>query len=428
MRKLFKSLWRDESGNFGIFGAMSTTALLGVSALAMETNALYGNQASLQSALDAATLAAASGDEANYNRVGLEVFDLALGLDNVQNKSVQITREGDFLVGVAEGNIETYFGGILSPSNIDVRAVTRVGFSREVGGESQTETGSACIITLSNNNGLTVQGGDLNAPNCEVHVHGKVNYNGGNIDTKNLCIAGNNFGNNNAGLSSSEYETNCDVEQDPYVDRAFETSGGPCDYFNFNLDNVSSTTFEPGTYCSGLNVNGDTDIHFEPGVYYIKQGGWNINGGNWTGEGVTFVFEGGNIQFNSNFGGAVMSAPTEGDFEGMFMVDVRNTHQYQLNSGNRLDIAGAIYMPERRFVYNSGSQTNTGTNIGGKFNFVVEDMHINGGSSLNIEPGEFTPGTPVSESGSGNGQGVSDGDGSNTTRVASSEGVPYLVR
>lgn len=116
MRKMFEKLWHDIDGDFGIFGALSASALLGVSALAIETNILYGNQASLQSALDAATLAAASGDEASYNAVEMEVFDLALGLDNVQNKSVNITRDGDFLVGVAEGNVETYFGGVLSPS------------------------------------------------------------------------------------------------------------------------------------------------------------------------------------------------------------------------------------------------------------------------------------------------------------------------
>ena len=424
MANLFKKLWSNEDGNIGVLGVIGGSTVLAASALAIEANMLFGSQTSLQSALDAATLAAGAVDPSLQNTTAREVFDLAIGDVPITfaDDGVEITRQGDFIVGTAEGTIDSLFGGVLVPETVTVRVSSVVGFTREVGAE--TAGAPACIITLGDNDGLTVQGGDLLAPSCEVHIHGKATYNSGEIDTARICIARNEFGTNNGRLPESEFETNCDVAQDPYAERNLVTQSSGCDFHNFNLDNQDSVTFSPGVYCNGVNVNSNgPDIHFLPGTYFIKQG-WNVNDGAWTGDGVTFIFEGnGNIQFNSGFDGLDMSAPKEGDYEGLFLVDTNNTNQYQINNGNKLNINGAIYMPKRRFVYNSGSETTTGSNIGDSFNFVVRDMHINSGSTLRVEPGEFTP----RASGSGQGSGVDNGDGVDAERVASSDGIPFLA-
>ena len=185
MTKLFKRFWANQDGNIGIMGAIGGSVVLAASALAIESNHMFGNSTDLQSALDAATLAAASGaDQATQAAIAREVFDLALGDSNVNFAAdgVQISRSGEFIVGTAEGTIDAIFGGVLMPSTVNVTARSVVGFNREQGGGAAgadsaevlvEEAGvRACIISLASNNGLTLNSGArIEAPDCEVHVH-----------------------------------------------------------------------------------------------------------------------------------------------------------------------------------------------------------------------------------------------------------------
>ena len=215
------------------------------------------------------------------------------------------------------------------------------------------------------------------------------------------------------------------MASDPFVGTLpTAESTGSCAPQPRNINGNTPQTFSPGRYCDGINVNGQADIHFEPGTYYIRKK-WNVNGGRWTGEGVTFVFEDkGDFQFNSNFGGMEMSAPTSGDYENMFMVDLEGSDNLTLNSGNELNITGSIYLPNRKVIYNSTSST-----VGTSMNFVVGQLTINSQASLNLIPTVNSPKIPGEDyEGSGDGEGTSNGDGSDKMRVASSDGTPYLLR
>ena len=430
MNMTWKKFLKNEDGNIGIFGAIGASTVLAASALAIESNSLYGQYGSFQSALDAATLAAASVDPDQYDAVATEIFDLSLGIDSIQNKNVTITREGDILIGTASGSINALFGGVLTPATIDINAATKVGFSREVGGEdAEEEVGKrACIIVLSEKNqSLRLNSNSkIIAPECEVHVHSRQNQSlspdSNRHDVAKFCLAANRLQNNNSGL---EVELNCDVASDPFVGTLpTAESTGSCAPQPRNINGNTPQTFSPGRYCDGINVNGQADIHFEPGTYYIRKK-WNVNGGRWTGEGVTFVFEDkGDFQFNSNFGGMEMSAPTSGDYENMFMVDLEGSDNLTLNSGNELNITGSIYLPNRKVIYNSTSST-----VGTSMNFVVGQLTINSQASLNLIPTVNSPKIPGEDyEGSGDGEGTSNGDGSDKMRVASSDGTPYLLR
>ena len=428
MKIMWNKFLKDEAGNMGIFGAIGASTVLAASALAIESNSLYGQYGSFQSALDAATLAAASVDPDQYDTVATEIFDLSLGIDSIENKNVTITRQGDILIGTASGSINALFGGVLTPATIDISAATKVGFSREVGGQDPEEVGKrACIIVLSDQNeSLRLNSNShIVAPECEVHVHStqqrSVVADSSQHDVSKFCLSANQLNNNNSGL---EVDLNCDVAADPFAGQVPTNIPNNCVSQPQNLNGNSPQVFTEGRYCQGLNVNGQADIHFEPGTYYIT-GNWNVNGGKWTGDDVTFVFgQNGNIQFNSNFGGMDMSAPTSGDFANLFMVDLNGQNQFILNSGNELNISGSIYMPKRQVTYNSASTTN-----GSEMNFVVDKLTINSQASLNLIPTVNSPEVPGEDyEGSGNGEGTSDGDGSDKMRVASSDGTPYLLR
>jgi len=417
MTNLFKKLWHNVDGNFGVLGAIGTTAVLATTALAVDSSSLYNSKASIQTALDAAPLAASYGTQDQY-----------------------------FLEGSATGTANAFFGGILMPKNVNIKAVAKVGFSREVGGSAtEEEAGTrACIISLrQNDQGLILNSGSrINAPECEVHVHARntpVSHNSGaRADIAKLCIAGSSFGNNNANgssrLDSSKVETSCNVAPDPYVDAYPEYDAVSCDFNHFNPDSLGNKnnrdSMKPGVYCGNSNFNSNGgDYVMQPGVYVIKNGGWNVNGGNnIVGKGVTIYYEDRSvIQFNSG-ANIDISAPASGDYANFVMIEkpgLNNPNRFILNGGNHMTMTGIIHLPNRDVTLNSGSR-NTSTGI------VAQQIIVNSGARLNITPTNYLPPVPGQTYDQvpveGEGVGVSNGDGSAVERVASSDGTPYLVK
>lgn len=415
-----KKYLKNEDGNFSVVGAVGIPVTLAMSALAIETTSLHGKYDSIQSALDAATLAAATVEPNEYNLVASEIFEASFGQEHAKKIKVNIIAQDDILVGMASGTVDTVFADLLMPSTVTISAISHVAFAGDVVEEQVGER--ACIIVLSKNNeALRLNSNShIVAPECEVHVHStqdrSVVADSNQHQVSKFCLSASRLNNNNSGLG---VYLNCDVAQDPYAGTVPTSIPNNCISQPQNLDGNTPRTFSPGRYCQGINVNGQADIHFEPGTYYIN-GNWNVNGGRWTGEGVTFVFtQNGNIQFNSNFGGMEMSAPSTGDFANLFMVDLNGQNQFILNSGNELNITGAIYMPRRQVTYNSNATTN-----GSAMNFVVDRLTINSNASLNIEPAEFTPFAPKADDDSVS----TSASASGNAQVARGNGSPYLIR
>ena len=454
MVNFIKKFWSNEDGNIGIMGVIGGSTVLAASALAIEANMLFGSQASLQSAMDAATLAAGSVDPSVQDSTAREVFDLAVGDVPITfaDDGVTITREGEFIVGRAEGTVDSLFGGILMPETVTVSAKSVVGFTREVGTEPEgtvEEVGTrACIISLAEGQGLTLNSGArINAPECEVHVHAintPVSHNNGaRADISKLCIAGSSFGNNNANgnnrLDPDQVETNCDVAPDPYVDAYPQLDASTCDFNNFSPNSLGSknsrANMQPGVYCGDSNFNsGGGDYTMDPGVYVIK-GRWNVNGGNDIyGEGITIYYEGQNSVIQLNSGAKFdATAPSTGDFANFVMVEkagLSNPSQFVLNGGNHVHFDGIMHLPSRNVTLNSGSRS-TSTAL------VANKIIVNSGARLNIEPKNYFPPVPgetyaqvppeEGQVATNTGEGTEAGDGSDVERVASSEGLPFLA-
>ena len=79
---------------------------------------------------------------------------------------------------------------------------------------------------------------------------------------------------------------------------------------------------QPGVYCGWHNFNNSSaDVEFSPGLYVIRNGGWNVNGGNWSGDGVTFyMYDSSIVNFNSNVR-ADLTAPTTGDYKDIILTE-----------------------------------------------------------------------------------------------------------
>jgi hypothetical protein len=186
-------------------------------------------------------------------------------------------------------------------------------------------------------------------------------FNAGSVlNFKNTCVQGMNVTRN--GGQVANLSTSCVTSSDPYEGKlprpavACERTGG-----NYKGGTVNLT---PGVYCGWTNFNGAPRVQLAPGVYVIRDGGWNVNGGVWSGSGVTFYFaDSSMIQFNSGIE-ASLSAPTTGLYAGILMYEADGLPKsnFTFDDSKRNALNGLIYLPSRTMTFNSGSNL-TGDNV-----------------------------------------------------------------
>jgi len=151
----------------------------------------------------------------------------------------------------------------------------------------------------------------------------------------------------------------CPRIEDPLALRALPPSGA-CDNYGMYVEDSGSVS--PGTYCGDLNVDGDIQVEFEPGIYYLRDSELIFqNGADITANGVSFVFEGNTARFIANPESSVnISAPTSGAYAGILMFkDKRysqdSDHKFVISSLNADSLVGTIYLPNADLVVDAGT-------------------------------------------------------------------------
>ncbi|MFL6691140.1 MAG: hypothetical protein ACJ8IR_13300, partial [Alphaproteobacteria bacterium] len=142
-------------------------------------------------------------------------------------------------------------------------------------------------------------------------------------------------------------------------------------------------TINPGVYCNGMQFNAGTTVTFNPGVYYVDGGSFQVNGGaSLLGTGVTIILTSSTPNKASSWatasinGGATLaiSAPTSGALSGLvFFGDRRapvGTTQ-KFNGGMTQVLTGAVYFPTGAVQWSGGAGTSTNCTqvIGDTVNF-----------------------------------------------------------
>lgn len=123
-------------------------------------------------------------------------------------------------------------------------------------------------------------------------------------------------------------------------------------------DTTLTNTTGTRVFCGGLTISGNNDIEFEPGVYIMECGDFTVTGGgSITGENVAFVFtcSAGSPYGNLNISGGkeiFFSAPEEGEeMEGLVFYQDRDAPaSAQCNSltgTSSIELQGAAYFPSR---------------------------------------------------------------------------------
>lgn len=348
----------DRRANAAIIFALAAVPILGLAGAALDYSKAASIRTELQATLDAALLNGAKAAVNTRAAAATTAFDALwqkpFGIIATATSS---ETSSTMLMGTATASVPTTVAGIIGFRSIPVSARGTVNIPAG---------NPPCMMILDPtaaqallvNSGATVQ-----APNCEIHVKSKGNpaaiFNSGStINSKKLCIEGSNVTRN--GGSYSNLSLACATASDPYAGTVPTPSASSCTYSNLNY-NGGNVTLQPGTYCGWFNFNSAPNIAFSPGLYVIKSGGWNVNGGVWNGTGVTFYFADTSvIQFNSGVK-ATLSAPTSGAWANFLFTEAPNLSKtsFILNDSNGQNFSGVIYLPTKNMTVNSASNVST---------------------------------------------------------------------
>jgi hypothetical protein len=150
--------------------------------------------------------------------------------------------------------------------------------------------------------------------------------------------------------------------RDPYADAVEPTNPGNCKSKNQGHP-TTPTELNPGCY-NGLTVKGP--VHFNPGVYYIDGGEFNVNAGDnskLTGSGVTIYLANG---ANLNIGASIQmnfSAPGPGEpYAGILIFGDRaaTAATHKLAGGSGSEYHGAVYTPASAISFAGNSKATGG--------------------------------------------------------------------
>ena len=354
--------------------------ILGMAGLGVDAGNWLATQRNLQTAADAAALAAAwelsKGDPSQIKVVALReavnngfvesatssfTLNLTETDEEVPNITVEMTQETSLWFA-------RYF---MDATDIKTTAIAEVG--EDAGGEF-------CILSLEEEDdaGLGTFGTvDIVAPGCGIAVNsssasamtltGNVSIDVGAVQIHgNYSVKG--------GASTFEYDslkTNASQVVDPYADwevPVFDACSKNDIKNGMSISSSGTVTLNPGVYCGGLKISGNNNIVFNPGVYIFDGGDLDISGGgSILGEEVSFVLTSGG---NGAYAGVditgnreiILSAPLAGDeMEGVVFFQDRNAPTNGNNTNKITGTAdllldGTAYFPsqELRFGGNAG--------------------------------------------------------------------------
>src|ERR1700722_5152788 len=407
-------LRRLEHGQVLALITMSMVILLGFLALAVDVGMLWSERRHMQTAADAAAVAAAVA-----LREGVDVTTAgrsAATHNSFTNgsSSVTVTINNPPLSGAYAGN-SSYVEAIVEPPQTPyfLRALgynTVDVSTRAVSGEI---SGPACMYSLDPTDSKTFSesGGTSSiVANCGLLVR--------STDTDGLDVSGGGtLSASSIGVVATAYNNYSSTITPPPVTKiapfgdplsgVSAPSVGACNPLTAaNGHGYSSTggdTISQGTYCGGISVSGGKTLNLNPGTYVLMGGGLTGRGtSNLVGTGITFYntvwtssYPAGLKVGNSNqykpivFSGGrstALTAPSSGPLQGILFFQDRNLPsgdtgpsgpQNTISGGSGATFTGAMYFPTTPLYFSGGSSVVPLNAI-----LIGDIINISGGTNL----------------------------------------------
>lgn len=382
--------------------AIALPVLLGGVGMVIDTGSLYDLRRRVQSAADAAAVAAAQEVrlQNTANVASSARYDASEnGFADGETTSVAVHRpptrghykgDSDYVEVVVSAEAPLFFMSALTDREFTVlgRAVAGVAGSSvctwtldKTAKHSFNATGTSRVTFTDC--GIFVNSNDSQA----ARTTGSATVTAPSID-----VVGNYTGN---GFSPAP-RSGASQLGDPFAELPMPTVGS-CNYTNKKVSGTA--TLSPGVYCGGLTINAGAKVTLNPGVYVVRGGGITINGtAAVAGDGVTFFNTGGGSYSHDvitiNGGASVtLTAPASGATKGMLFFDDRNYgakggKKHTLNGGSNVNLSGAMYFANTD-LHLAGNFTGDGN----KMILAAKNITING--SVDFEKREVDMLPPV---------------------------------
>jgi len=140
-------------------------------------------------------------------------------------------------------------------------------------------------------------------------------------------------------------------------------------------------TLTPGRYCGGINMQAQATVTFQPGVYVIDNGEFNVqSGASISGTNVLFYFSGANAHFTVIGGGTVnmKGRQTGNTYAGFLLIahpDAWRGLTSNIQGGGTFNLEGIIYAPTQNMLITGNGDSNASSNY---FGIVAKSFEFRG--------------------------------------------------
>ncbi len=364
------SLSPDDRGSMLPLMALLLLMTTAGAALAVDVTRAFTIKVQMQSAADAAALAAAIKlpdlDAArkagmHYAARNLPAFrnvlraeDFEFGHWHARNGSISSDESGASAVRLTlrltdrQGNgLKTLFAGVFGGGIIDIEASAAAG-----------KQGVACLIALdAAGNGIEIKGeAELDLVGCSAQSNATDNDSlkvSGSVrmTTGGICVSGRAKIDAGADVTPTPIEY-CPQQPDPMAGFIAPAVGGCTDNGIEYKDEVIALT-AGRVFCDGLKLTGTSRVTLQPGVYVIDNGKLEIgDDAVLEGDGVTILLHGEKAELDIKGRAAVrLTAPTTGDLQGLLIVQDQGGHKdNKWVSSARSELTGVVYLPDGRLT------------------------------------------------------------------------------
>ncbi len=366
VRKLLRGFFGCSLGGIAISVAVGAPVLMGAVGLASDFAVFTLKKSELQSAADAAALAATRelsvistdstsakmSSESEEDEGPIEEIARNYVMASLETESTDISTSVE--IDEAEGSVRVsvtdtwqpffahFLGADITPITTDAKA--------QLVGENKV-----CVIGLAGTGSGVVSltnDAHLEAKGCSVYSNSTNSMgfylgSGSEIEADLVCSAGGVY--NKGASSSAKVLTDCPPLADPLSGRSPPAFGG-CSYTNTMIGS-GIVTLKPGVYCGGINISGDAQVTFAAGDYIIKDGLFFVHGkASVKGANVGFYFTGllSLIQFWDD-ASIDLSGREDGDMAGLLFFDDPKAsilRVHNIRSTRAKNLTGTVYLPK----------------------------------------------------------------------------------
>lgn len=365
-----KNFLRNSKGSILVLAALTAPVFIGFVALGVDVSLWYKNKRQLQLVSDAIAYGATLALNKRQNVAAYATNDAGLNSVSVANGNT-ITVQNPPTSGTYNGNSKAvqvlltspgkvYFTGYFLPNAFSLHSQSVALLIPPI----------SCITTLDTtaSQSLTLKGATVTLYQCGSYVNSSSSDavdlgNNSTLTTQFLNIVGN-YQSSGQIQSTIPIVTNATATLDPYINLPAPTFSG-CNFNNYSAPN-SSSTINPGVYCSGLSIGSSSIVTFNPGIYIIDRGTFSVSSGAIVqGTGVTIFLTSStgtnyaSMQFSSN-STITLTSSSSGTYQGVlaFSPSAASGVTHSFSSGTNLALNGALYFPTSYVDFTSGSSNN----------------------------------------------------------------------